>query len=677
MAEDASPPQANSQDPSTEAFRAALHLHGQGKIAEAEAAYRALLQRWPHHGQAWHHLGILALQRNDYAMAAELIGKVLPNADTVAAPWANYGIAMLRLGKVDEAIAAQQRAVRIDPTFVAAYKNLGNAYREKNMRDEAEAAYRQALCIAPDADGWFNLGLALQNVDPGGGIAAFRQAAALDPNHVKALSSLANLLRLQGRIEDARVVWDRAISIDPQPGLRFMRALTVNPIVAGRAEIEAERQRQSAAIAALEADTPPLLAPEDEVFTANFFMAYHGRNNRDVHTRIGRLYEKACPGLAWQAPHVARPRDPQLGTPERRIRVGFLSQFLRRHSIGKTTRGILAQLDKSRFESAAIFVQPAIDDDIARFIREAADHSLVLPKKLPAARAAVAALELDILFFQDIGMEPYTYFLAFSRLAPVQCVSFGHPDTTGIPNMDWFISNDLFELPEAASHYSEKLFQLHDLGTLAYYYRPEDPNPRKSRAELPLPQQGRVYLCPQHLFKIHPDFDDIAIDILRRDPEGHLVLIAQGPQTWSDLTLRRMGRTGTDVMNRVSVIPPQEGPDFLSLLAAADVVLDTVHFNGMNTSLEALSQGAVVVTLPSDQQRGRHTQGMYRKMGILEPVAKDAADYVAIALRVAQDAEYRADLRRRILAANHLLYEDPRVVREFERFFLASLGLES
>jgi protein O-GlcNAc transferase len=62
---------------------------------------------------------------------------------------------------------------------------------------------------------------------------------------------------------------------------------------------------------------------------------------------------------------------------------------------------------------------------------------------LERAHTQLGALELDVLFYQDIGMESVSYFLSFARLASVQCVSFGHPNTTGVPNMDYFISNDL------------------------------------------------------------------------------------------------------------------------------------------------------------------------------------------------------------------------------------------
>jgi predicted O-linked N-acetylglucosamine transferase (SPINDLY family) len=98
-------------------------------------------------------------------------------------------------------------------------------------------------------------------------------------------------------------------------------------------------------------------------------------------------------------------------------------------------------------------------------------------------------------------------------------------------------------------------------------------------------------------------------------------------------------------------------------------MLDTVHFNGMNTSLEAFAVGTPVVTLPSALQRGRHTQAMYRRMGLEDLIATDAAVYVEQAVRLANDAEYRRTVSARILAANAVLFEDDAVVCEFQRFF--------
>src|SRR6185312_8455044 len=353
-----------------------------------------------------------------------------------------------------------------------------------------------------------------------------------------------------------------------------------------------------------------------------------------------------------------------------KIRVGLISQFFRRHSIGRTSGGFFAQLSRERFEVIAIFVDAPVGDEVSQAIQRDADRTLVVPKDLERARAQIAALQLDILFYQDIGMEPFTYFLSFARLAPVQCVSFGHPDTSGVPNVDYFVSNDLYEPDGAQAHYSETLHLLHGLGSLAYYERPLLREPRKSRAAFGLPADRPLYLCPQNLFKVHPDMDDLIAAILRRDPRGVVALVGGRVRSWSLRLRERWQASMPDVQQRIGFVPRTDPDSYLHLIACADVMLDTVHFNGMNTSLEAFAVGTPVVTLPTAFQRGRHTQAMYRRMGLDELVARDAAGYVDLALRLANDTSFRARISTSILERNAVLFRDRRVVEEFERFFV-------
>lgn len=266
-------------------------------------------------------------------------------------------------------------------------------------------------------------------------------------------------------------------------------------------------------------------------------------------------------------------------------------------------------------------------------------------------------------------MDPFSYFLAFSRLAPVQCVSFGHPDTTGIPTIDYFISNDLYETPGAQAHYSERLYLLHNLGSLAYYYRPEQALPQKNRSHFGLSDDEHLYVCPQNLFKFHPDMDELIAGILRRDARGKLVLISGRIDHWTDLLKRRWRESAPDVMNRITFLPRMDSLDYVNLIAVSDVMLDTLHFNGMNTSLDAFAVGTPIVTWPRALQRGRHTQAMYQKMGLTECIVDNAQAYIDQAVRLANDAGYRTAMKGEILKRNSALFEDIRVVREFERFF--------
>lgn len=356
--------------------------------------------------------------------------------------------------------------------------------------------------------------------------------------------------------------------------------------------------------------------------------------------------------------------------------MGLVSHFFHRHSIGKTSRGLIDRFDRKRFEVFVIRIVPGQKDELTAAIQGAAEHFVEVEwgPSPGAAHSRIAALELDVLFYQDIGMEPVSYFLALSRLAPVQCVSFGHPDTTGIATMDYFVSNDLYETAESSGHYSEELFQLHDLPTLAYYYRPPAPARARSRAELGLPAAGALYLCPQALFKMHPDFDEMLRGILERDPTGHVVLISGRFGQWFDTLKGRFARSLGELGERIIPLEPRYGVPFMELLAACDVMLDTPHFNGMNSSLEAFSVGLPIVTLPTQFQRGRHTRAMYLKMGIEDCIASDARAYVDIAVRLGTDPDFNHDARRRIKARSAVLYEDRRVVREFERFFDTALA---
>jgi protein O-GlcNAc transferase len=359
--------------------------------------------------------------------------------------------------------------------------------------------------------------------------------------------------------------------------------------------------------------------------------------------------------------------------PGARIKIGFISHFMNNHSIGKTTRGLVAQLSREQFDVYVINLPPVPEDEIAVWIRNHADHCITVDQSLEAARSQIAALGLDVLFYQDIGMESFGYYLAYSRLARVQCVSYGHPDTTGIPNIDYFISNDLYELAESAQDYSERLFLLKDLPTLAYYYWPSVPEQTADRARFGFGETDHIYLCPQTLFKLHPQFDYVLADILRRDPRGRVVLIRGHCEQWRVKLTERFRRVAPDVAQRIVFIPERPLPEFMQLLQAADVILDTIHFNGMNSSLEALAVGTPVVTLPKSLQRGRHTQAMYRKMEIPDCVAADEGSYVDIAVQIATDRGYRGELKRTILERRSVLYENSAVTREFERFFATAV----
>src|SRR5439155_17862434 len=214
---------------------------------------------------------------------------------------------------------------------------------------------------------------------------------------------------------------------------------------------------------------------------APFYVAYSGLDDHEILKEIALLHQA--------------PPDPALSrqAAKERIRVGFISNFFKDHTVGLWTQGIIATLPRDRFHVTVLSTQHH-EDTVARFIRAQADAYVDLPAALPPAREAIAQLGLDVLIYADLGMEGFTYSLAFTRLAPLQCAMWGHPSTSGIGTIDYFISSELAEAPhaEAQRNYTEKLVALKDFPL--HYYRPP-PAPPRQRADFYLPADAHVYGC--------------------------------------------------------------------------------------------------------------------------------------------------------------------------------------
>jgi predicted O-linked N-acetylglucosamine transferase (SPINDLY family) len=234
----------------------------------------------------------------------------------------------------------------------------------------------------------------------------------------------------------------------------------------------------------------------------------------------------------------------------------------------------------------------------------------------------------------------------------------------------------MWEPENGEQHYSEQLVRLQGVPSVAYYYKPETPATPRSRAQFGLDDRDHVYICPQALFKFHPEFDEILSRILRCDDKGRLVLIEGSHSNWTTLLTKRFSHSMPDLLDRVQFVPQQKRVDFVNLIAISDVMLDTIHFCGFNTTLEGFAAGTPIVTLPGEFMRSRHTMSFYNKMGIADCIASSPDEYVAIAVRLGTEPDLRSHISKMILDREHLLWEDIEVVREFERFFCRAVGIQ-
>lgn len=696
--------------PSTQQLlQQALSHHQSGRLEQAEVLYQQILATDSRHVDALHLLGVLAHQVGDNAAAVELISKAVAINGTQPIFHNNLAAAYRALGKLPEAQAAYERAIksdpryvdaysnlatvlhalgmlaeaanacrqalRVDPNFAEAHNNLGNVLRDQGETEQAEQSYRRAIAARPNfALAHNNLGsLALDRGRLEEAIACFQTAIQHDPNCAEAHGNLGLAWLTQGRHVEAIACFERSHAIVPNDAMR-LRAAIGQPVIHESVEaISSSRRMTTNRVKQLLNDRIQISAPEHAVGITAMNLAYQGLDDRPMLECIAELLSRGAPSLNYVAPSVTEAASlgakPTLAASAtgKRIRIGIISRHLHNHSNSRLNLGIIRELPRDRFH-VTVFRFPGHDDATSELVKQAADETVTLPLHLGPAQHEIASRQLDVLFYTDIGMEPLTYCLAFSRMAPIQCTTWGVPETSGIQAIDYYLSSVDLEPENAQAHYTERLVLLKNLPT--YYYRPQLGGASRTRRDFGWDDDTHAYVCPQSLFKLHPEFDAALCDILRSDPAGRLVLLDPPNRHWRDLLWQRWERTLPDVLPRIQFLPPQSNDDFLSLLALADVMLDPFHFGGGNTTYEALAFGTPIVTWPGPFMRGRVTYACYCRMQEMVCVAETPEEYAQVAVRLGTDANYRQEVRQRLLAARAVLYENKALIDELTEFFV-------
>lgn len=618
-----------------ELHRAGIAAYALGDYSRAHIYFQQLVAIQPDNYIALSNLGVTCRAMGDCADAREYLERALELQPDFCDAWNNLGAVCLATDP-DRALASFKRALQLVPDRVTAYNNIAAFYKQKQLFREAVDWYRRSLAVQTDQPAtWYRL---------------------------------AELLELLADSEGARFAYQQSLAAKVDDAV-LLKKETLVPVVLGSSEaIIALRCELWSRLSMIRRRGLTIERPWERgrVF---FYPAYHGGNDRAFQRQLATLYRIASPELTWQAPHTKIGR-----CSTEKIRIGFISRFFYTHTIAKLNIGLVEQLDRTRFHVSVLLIDAGIRDDMTSRFAAAADSFIVLAKDFYSIREQVAARELDVLFFTDIGMEPISYFLAFSRLAKMQCVTWGHPTTTGIDTIDYFISHDHCETDESRSAYSERLFCLSTAAACACYARPVLSNRSKSLEEYGISSSGNIYFCPQPPFKLHPDFDLLIKGIMEHDPAGIVVLLRGVAVEAEKQLLARFEGSMPHCLDRIVFLDPLPFADYLTMLGLADVVLDTPHFSGGNSSLEALATGAAVVTLPSPFLKGRLTYAWYRRLGIMDCVAVTPEQYVTIAVRLGTDHSARKEISRRILQASHRLFDDVQVVRELESFFTVSLS---
>jgi predicted O-linked N-acetylglucosamine transferase (SPINDLY family) len=268
-------------------------------------------------------------------------------------------------------------------------------------------------------------------------------------------------------------------------------------------------------------------------------------------------------------------------------------------------------------------------------------------------------------------MDPVSVQLAAQRLAPVQCNSWGHPDSSGFPTLDYYLSSDLMEPPEGQESYTEKLIRLPNL---SIFYEPLDtPAVPLDRLELGLRPSATVYWCSQSISKYLPQFDEVFPRIAREVGDCQFTFIQYpGSRHVNELFWQRLERAfaafGLQAADHCCVMPRLESPRFIAALGRADIFLDSIGWSGCNSTFDSLRHDLPIVTMVGELMRGRHTMAILTMMGVTDTITSNVDDYVATAIRLARDPEWRMAVKSRISVNKHRVYRDGACISVLEEF---------
>jgi protein O-GlcNAc transferase len=655
----------------------AYRMLGRGEDAAGE--YRAAAAMRPRSAEIRNNLAAVLGELGQHEEAVAQYRIAAECAPGEAEIWCNLADALAGSGDPAQIEACYRRAITLKPDFAHAVSNFARWLTNLGRWTEADRWLREAVRLAPDdARPRNNLGIVSQELGRVAEAEAhYRQALALDPGFAVAHTNLGCLLSGEGRADEAVSCHEAAIAADPLNGAaRLALCMAQLPILYRTVpEIEARRGDY---LAALENLTTAVRDPDVARCVAAaiggsqpFFLPYQGRNDVVPQTVYGQL---ACRLMADAYKPAALTPRPKRGE---RIRLGIVSGFFQDHTIFKLfLEGWLTQIDRDRFEIIGFHTGRVADAQTA-LAASWCDRFVSDRPSAAAWRQAVSDVAPHVLLYPEIGMDPVAGRLAAQRLAPVQCVAWGHPETTGMPTIDYFLSAALMEPPDADAHYTEHLIRLPNLGL---YYVPDDnAGPPLDRASLGLDPAIPVYWSGQALYKYSPEYDTsfpcIAAAV------GHCQFVFIGFAKSAAVTAafrKRLDRAfaseGMDASRYCVMLPPMPQHRFIAAVGAADVILDTPGWSGGKSTLDCLAHNPAIVTLPGPFMRGRHTTAILARIGCEETITGSPEEYIAIAARLGLDTAWRERVRGIMAAGKHRAFRDTATIRALEDFLTAAVA---
>ncbi len=607
-----------------EKYARAVDLHQAGDLDTAERLYQELLQSFPDSPDVWHMFGLLQYHRGQTFAAIGWMRRAQQRLPEHPFLLSNLGAVLAAQNMLSDAEQCFRQAIALEPLNLDAATNLERLLRGQGRLDEVQSLLEDFCRRAPDnAPLWFQLGnfnlerhryldarRCLQRAveldprtalywnalgvaheelrDPSAAESCYRRALANDPNFAPACSNLARWYQQQGRLDDAAEWFDRCVT----------------------------------------------LAPNDPVLASNrlVFLHYLPQMNHETlvaeHRRWGERFA-ASRGVAWRRRTLDIRGD-------RPLRIGYLSPDFCAHAVASFALSLFQFFDRNQYQLFAYSNIARPDGTTAQLRQLATQWHDVWGWNDERVVQQIVADEIDILVDLSGHTSHHRLTVFAHRPAPLQITYLGYSTTTGVPTIDFRISDAICDPPGEAWLGSETLVQMPP-PFATYHPWAHAPTPIAP----PCLERGYVTFGSLHrLAKINTQVLDAWARVLLRVPSARLLMYRDNVHDLAQAWFReQFARRGIDPQ-RVDMWHELPGRlPYLHAYEHIDISLDAFPWSGHTTACEALWMGVPVVTLTGNRASGRMVTSVLDVIGCRPWAAANIEEYVEIAAQLAAAPE--------------------------------------
>ena len=620
-------------------LKIAINLFNLGKDDAALVMLNRGVMSDPHNSVLYCIRGLILARKKQFSWAIANFDRAIELSPKFKDAHFNRAVALKSIGKWSAAIQSFDDAIRISPLQANAFLYKGNCLKELNQLTLAIECYDRVIEIEPNSlEAFFNKGSLLKELSQGAKARqCLLQAIQISPNFnlprwVYAFSYLLPLYVSESEEAESRVRFDQELN-------------TLDQWFSG--------EKVNEAFDVVGSSQP-------------FYFAYQERNNKEILSKYGALCDRLMEHFQISN-HLKSSELRKHG----KIQVGIVGDKIKSHSVWNAiTKGILTNLDKKFFDVHVFYLGNIRDDETELAFRSATSFINQNLALLDWSRE-ILKKHIEVLIYPEIGMHALTCQLANLRLAPLQMVSWGHPETSGLPKIDYFISAELFEDVNSNNNYSERLLCLPNLG--CNYNKTPIKYSKVDLRRFSIRENSPILICPGIFFKYSPQNDWIFVEIARRLKSCQFVFFVQ-KELWLAIFQKRLkdafSKANLNFEDFIVFLPWLNKKDFHGLLRLSDVFLDTLGFSGFNTAIQAIECEVAVVTKRGKFLRGRLASGILERLGINELVARTDNEYIDLVVRLVLDKKFKSSIITKMKNRGHLLYDDPEPIQALQNFLL-------